>query len=87
MKEIRQNFSKDGGNHNIFYQNPNLYPPLRMPHGALVANDEAEIGVQPNMTNLTPAMQSHYAGPGYNEQQRFYSRFHDTGHHLASRAR
>ena len=61
-----------GGNHNIFYQNPNLYPPIGMPHGALVGNDEAEIGVQPNMTNLTPAMQSHYPRPGHNEQQRFY---------------
>ena len=32
-----------GANHNIFYQNSSLYPPMGMPHGALPANNEAEI--------------------------------------------
>ena len=60
-----------GVNHNIFYQNSNLYPTMGMPHGALAANNKAEIGVQQNEKKFT-AMQSPYPRPSYNEQQRFH---------------
>ena len=71
IAQLQQFQPTSGVNHNIFYQNPNLYPPMGMPHGTLAANNEAEIGVQQNVTNFT-AMQSPYPRPSYNEQHRFH---------------
>ena len=72
QQQQHQQHQPAGVNHNIFYQNPNLYSPMGMQHGALLPNDETEIRVQQNVTSLTPTIQRQYPRPSLNEQQRFY---------------
>jgi hypothetical protein len=72
IPQQQQQHQPGGVNHNIFYQNRNLYSSMGIPHDALLPNNETEIGMQQNMANLAPSMQSHHQGPSFNEKQMFY---------------
>ena len=47
------------GNHNVFDQNPNMYPPTGNTQRAFLPNDETQAGMQQNLKNVTPQVANH----------------------------